>query len=440
MSTHQADGAYEAPEGGNTNPIAKQIILVILIMTAAYLTYKVFLSEGGGFGNLFQNPKEVKLTYVPSDFNPSLDEETTLRVLSQPEKYRREFDDIVYNFNLSLLYHVANRMALPDSLKRRLEPQYQRHHEYLKTLYFNDFVSLKDTSAAMYETWYNDNANHAVQLFNEVAGKYTCFFVTQIMATMLKADGGRLFAKGKNVDTPCGIALNEGLNPMVERLKKKASIMDFSASRGLLKERVRKGIAELATFEYRSRLALDKTLQYKFLGFAISETDLRVEAISVVKTGFKLTEFFDVTFSPNKNTVFVTLPQPSILSHEVYPKIDKLDVGFLAGITGEEMNNNFNELRRQFRQEALEEEHVLEKAKMRADTVMQMLLGPAVKSMGRSLKLQVRFANEQIAPDVEPRKKNTGNTETQTPPQISNPVPPSDAPRPSRDKKKVLAN
>ncbi len=80
----------------------------------------------------------------------------------------------------------------------------------------------------------------------------------------------------------------------------------------------------------------------------------------------------------------MTLPQPTILSHEVYPKVDKLDVGFLAGITGEEMNSNFNALRRQFRQEAIENEHVLDKAKMRADTVMQMLLGPTVKSMGRS--------------------------------------------------------
>ncbi len=55
----------------------------------------------------------------------------------------------------------------------------------------------------------------------------------------------------------------------------------------MLKEKVRKGIAELATYELRSRLGLDKTLQYKFLGFAISETDIRVEAISVVKAGLQ---------------------------------------------------------------------------------------------------------------------------------------------------------
>ena len=80
----------------------------------------------------------------------------------------------------------------------------------------------------MYETWYNDNSNQAVRLFNEVAGKYTCFFVTQIMATLIKA--GEFSAKGKNVESPCGIALHEGLQPMVERLRKKAEIRDFMAS------------------------------------------------------------------------------------------------------------------------------------------------------------------------------------------------------------------
>lgn len=394
MATHQPDAAGGGESSGTI--FGKQILLLALVCIAGVIVYKTFFGDGA-LSNLIQDPKAVQLTYVPSDFQPNLNEESTLQIISQPEKYRDEFYDLVYNFNVSLLYHVANRMALPDSLKRRLEPEYRKHHDYLKTLYFNDFVALKDTTAVMYENWYNDNANQAVQIFNEVAGKYTCFFVTQIMATLLKANGGRLMAKGKNVDNPCGIALNEGLKPMVERLQTRAAIMDFSASRGLLKDKVRKGIAELATYELRSRLGLDKTLSYKIFGLSISETDIRVEAISVIKAGFKLDQRFDVTFSPKKGIVYVTLPPPTILSHEVYPRVDKLDVGFLAGISGEEMNKNFNELRRQFRQDALENEHVLDKAKSRADSVMQLMLGPVVKSMGRKYKLQLRY---QEGPEV----------------------------------------
>jgi hypothetical protein len=404
--TRQADGAYTPPEGGGGFMLGKQLLLLVLITIGGILLYKTVQGDGP-LANFFQDPKELRLTYVESEFRPNLDEEATLRVLSQPEAYRNEFGEMVYNFNVGLLYHIANRMALPDSLKRRLEPEYRKQHEYLKSMYYNDFVALKDTTAGLYEAWYNDNSNQAVQIFNEVAGKYTCFFVTQIMATLIKAESGRVMAKGKNVETPCGLALREGLQPMVERLKKKAEIIDFSASRGLLKEKVRKGIAELATYELRSRMGIDKTLQYKIFGLSISETDLRVEAISVVKAGFKLDQSFDVTFSPKKGIIYVTLPPPTILSHEVYPRVDKLDVGWLAGINGEEMNRNFNELRRQFRIEALENEKVLEKAQARADSVMQLLLGPTVKSINRRYKLETRFRDTSLPeqPDEQERRR-----------------------------------
>lgn len=423
---------YTPPPSGGTPGIAKQMLLLLLIGIAGVVLYRTLFSDG--LSSVFQKPKEVKLTYIPSDFQPNLDEQATLTILANPELHKKEFDDLVYNFNLSLLHHVASRMGLPDSLKRRLEPMYRQQHEYLKTMYYNDFVTLKDTTAGIYETWYNDNTNQAAQLFNEVAGKYTCFFVTQIMATLIKSDNGRLYAKGKNVETPCGIAINEGLRPMVDRLQKRAQIIDFSASRGLLKDKVRRGIAELATYELRSRMGIDKTLQYKIFGLSISETDIRVEAISVVKAGFKLDQYFDVTFSPKKGIVYVTLPPPTIVSHEVYPRVDKLDVGLLAGINGEEMNRNFNELRRTFRQEAIEQEHVLEKAKLRADSVMQLMLGPVVKSMNRGYKLQLRFQDGSQAPLTEDelrRRGEEGNApQAQTPPKT-----PADAPKPKEKSK-----
>lgn len=433
--TKQADGAYAPPEDdGGGSGLGKQLLLIAMITIAAIVGYKAFLSDG--ISGIFQEPKEVKMTYVPSDFNPNLDEEKTLRILSQPDEYRGEFDQLVYDFNVALLYHVGNRMALPDSLKRRLEPEYKKHHDYLKNLYYNDFVAIKDTTAGLYENWYSDNANQAVQVFNEVAGKYTCFFVTQVMATLLRVNGGKFYAKGKNVGTPCDIAMHEGLQPMADRLKKKAEIMDFSASRGLLKEKVRKGIAELATYELRSRMGIDKTLQYKIFGFSVSETDIRVEAISVVKAGFKLDQYFDVTLSPKRGTLNIKLPPPTILSHEVYPRVDKLDVGYLAGINEKDMNERFNELRRQFRQDALENERVLEKAKARADSVMQLMFGPIARSINRNYKINLVFQDLEQQELTEDELRRRGD-DGKTPPKVGSPTP-ADAPK--RDRSKVLAN
>lgn len=178
---------------------------------------------------------------------------------------------------------------------------------------------------------------------------------------------------------------------MVERLQKKAEILDFSASRGLLREKVQRGIAELATYEIRDRKGLDKTLQYKVFGFSISETNIEVEAISVIKAGFKLDQGMDVTFSPKKGVVYITLPDPVILSHEVYPRVDKLDVGILSGVSGEDMNQNFNELRTYFREDAIQNDKIFDKAKSRVDSVMQLMMGPVVKGINRNYKLEVRY-------------------------------------------------
>jgi hypothetical protein len=388
MATHPPD--YN-PEQGGGSIFGKQILLVGLIAAAGFLIYKTFFGGGTGIAAFFKGSEPVDITYVPSDFQPNLDEEATLRILASPEKYRKEFNDLVYSFNMSLLYHVANRMNLDDSLKRRLEPLYETHHEYLKTLYFNDFVALKDTTASLYNTFYKDDTNEAVRVFNEVAGKYTCFFVTQIMATLLKTNGGKLMAAGEGVGSPCEIALQEGLNPMVERLKKRAEIVDFSASRGLLRQKVQQGIAELATYEIRDRKGLDKTLSYKILGFNVSETNIEVEAISVIKAGFKLDQGLDVTFSPKKGIIYITLPDPVILSHEVYPRVDKLDVGYLSGVSGEDLNQNFNQLRTYFREDAIQNEKIFEKAKLRADSVMQLIMSPVVASINRKYKLEIRY-------------------------------------------------
>ncbi len=406
---------------GTSGPAAfgKSLLLLALACLAGVLIWKMFFGDGT-LSNFFQTPQKVDVTYVPSDFNPDLDEENTLAILANPERYHKEFDQLVYKFNVELLQHVANRMNLPDSLRRRLEPLYKTHHDYLKTLYFNDFVALKDTTTALYETWYSDNGNQAVQVFNEVAGKYTCFFVTQIMATLLKTNAGAIVAKGKGIAAPCEIALKEGLAPMVARLKKRAEIEDFTRSRGLLKDKVQQGIAQLATYEIRSRKAINKQLTYDIFGINLSTTEVEVQAISIIKAGFDLNEYFDVTMNPKKGVVYVTLPMPKILSHEVYPRVDKLDVGFLAGINPNEMNSQFNALRREFRVDAIENDHILAKAQQRADSVLQIMLGGVVRSINRNYKLQLRIRDyaEQPATEEELRRRGEENPERARQPQV----------------------
>ena len=376
---------------GKGTTLSKALIYILFIGACAFFMYNYFKNTNFGKGADYTSvPKEMQIKYIPSEYNFELDEETTLAILTNPDRYQREFNDLVYNFNLSMLNHVATRMDLPDSIKMEIEPEYQKHHPYMRQMYYNDFVKLRDASANMYESWYQNNYNSAAEALKEVASNYTCYLINQVIMNMILSKNGTIAGIGNGVDSPCMIAMKESLNPMIRRLEERAAIHDFSSSKGMMEEKVERTIAELATMEIRDRKGLNKQLQTKIWGYAVSSTDIEVSAISILKVGFKLDEYFDISLDEGRKRVTVTLPSPVILSHEVYPKIDKLDVGWMRELSNEDFNKNFNVLRKEFRRDAIEDD-VMNKAKTQADELMHLLLEPIVQQMGGKYKLLVRF-------------------------------------------------
>ncbi len=369
--------------------LGKLMLYTLVICAAGVIIYNYYKNNVADYTFI---PEEMQVTYVPSNFEFDTDDENVLAVINNPHRYHREFDELVYDFNLSLIYHVANRMDFPDSLKSQLETEYQKHHPYLKQLYFTDFTNIRDTSANLYEDWYENGNMSAVEALNEVGSKYTCFLVNHVITTLLKVDNGTIAAKGRKIDTPCGIAMTEGLRPLIKRLQDKAAIEDFARSKGLLEQRVEKTIAELGTYEIRDKKGINKQLQTKVWGFEVSSTDIEVSAISILKVGFKLDQFFDMKLNSKNKTLVVTMPEPTVLSHEVYPKIEKLDIGWLREVANSDLNANFNILRREFRREAFTEEVAL-KSKQQAMEIMDMILKPALANMKTEYKLVVKFKN-----------------------------------------------
>ncbi len=121
----------------------------------------------------------------------------------------------------------------------------------------------------------------AVEVLHEVASKYTCFLINQILGTLLPTQEGKIYVKGESVNTPCGVALNEGLQPMIARLKERATVQDFTLSKGIFQERVEKAIAELGTMEIRDRKGIGTSKQTKVLGVDVSSTEMEMSAISI---------------------------------------------------------------------------------------------------------------------------------------------------------------
>ncbi|MEM6964949.1 MAG: DUF4230 domain-containing protein [Bacteroidota bacterium] len=380
---------------GKGTSLSKILLYTLLIAVCSLLFYNYYKNSDFGSGGSYtytspSTPKEMQIKYIPAEYEYNLDEDIALAVLTNPNRYQREFNDLIYDFNLSMLNHVANRMDLVDSIKLLIEPEYQKHHPYMRDMYYNDFVKIRDTTENLYESWYNNNNNSATEALREVASNYTCYLVNQVIMNTIISKGGTIAGAGAGVDSPCMIAMRESLAPMINRLEQKAAILDFSSSQGMMEEKVEKAIAELATMEVRDRKGLNKQLQTKIWGYAVSSTDIEVSAISVLKVGFKIDKYFDISLDSGRKRVTVTLPDPQILSHEVYPKVDKLDVGWMREVSNDDFNKNFNILRREFKRDALED-NIMDKAKVQADELMHLMLEPIVTQLGKRYKLLVRF-------------------------------------------------
>jgi hypothetical protein len=363
------------------------LIALIIIGILGVLGYRALRNTPGSF---LAGPAEYQLQYVPADFTFDIDPETALAILQNPRRYRREFDELVYDINTDILRHVSNRMGLNDSLQREVIREYDRQHPQLTELYYTDFMRLRDTSAAVYETWYDEGGQKVTEIFEEVASNYTCFMLNKVLAAVIRTRNGNILARGADVQNPCSIAMGEALRPLVARMRERAAIEDFSRSKGLFQEKVENVIGELATIEIRDKKGLSKNLQTTVWGVNVSETDVEITALSILKVGFRLTDYFDLALDENSKTVRITLPEPEILSHEVLPKVEKLDIGWLREVEGVNINEGVNALRESFRQDALESD-VMARAQVQARELMDTMFGPLVAGMGDEYKLEVEF-------------------------------------------------
>ena len=288
---------------------------------------------------------------------------------------------------MSVLNHVGKRMGLTDSLLVASRDKYNEHHAYLKGLYYKDFLKTRDPSSAFYKDWYQAKSNDAVEAFKEVSSKYTCFIINQVLTSIIHSKDGMIQIKGKDVLSPCGIAVDEAIKPMIKRLKAKSAITDFMTSKGMLSEKIERTMAELGTVEVRDKKGLSKSFSSKVWGYKVSNTDLEIIAVSILKVGFDLEDYFEINLYDGKNKIVVTLPEPGILSHEVYPRIDKLDIGWMRELKVEDFNSNFNLLRQEFKKDIYNSTAFAD-SKEKAKEIMKMLLSPVLQ---KGYDLEVRF-------------------------------------------------
>ncbi len=396
---------------------AKPLLVIGAISLLLLVVFNQFFK-----GNSYKRiPREVQIAFRDTTFTPEIDEELSLEILSHPERYRKEFDQLIYDFNTQMLSHVSARMGLADSIRMQVLSEYDKHHTYLRKLYYDDFSALQDSTSELYDKWYSNRYGSAVEMFEEVMAKYACFVVNQTMASVLELSDGKITVLGTKNETPCGVAMQEALAPMLKRLSQSAQIKDFSASKGLLEERIEKNAAQLITYEVQSKKGLNKRMVTSLFGIDVSSTEVEIIAMSVAKIGFDLDKYFKISIDQRKKQVVVYLPQPEIIAHDVHPRIDKLDVGWWQGIEKDDLNKGIDLLRREFRRE-LRQSDAFDKAKKQAEEVMNTMIGPVVQALAPDYQLKVRFKatrNQLVAGSSPDAQQTTSNNTTDKPQPLS---------------------
>ena len=393
---------------GTASPF--QNIIKFILFISVFVIAMLFLIRGCGSGNFgslniggnngqnYTNvPEEFQLTYKPVDFKGGIEMENAAGILTNPQRYQHEFDQLIYEFNMSLIEHTTERMGLADSTRMAARLEYEKHHPEIQAMYYRDFAALQDSTRRAYKSWYGTEITDAVAAMEEVSSKYTCFMLQLVLAGVLETYGGRMAGKGNKVETPCVVALTEGLRPTIRKMQEYAAIEDFENSKNVVHQRVENAIAEFATREIEDVKALSRSLQTKIWGYAVSETEIEVSAKSFIKVGFDLNKMFELSVDKQGKFVNITLPEPEILSLEVLPRYDKLSVGWWSKINPDDLNRDLDLLADAFREDAYKS-NVFENAKQDAGQLMNTMLGPLVGSLGNGYRLRVDFQNPPPTP------------------------------------------
>ena len=110
-----ADNEYQGPppvkKPSSIYSIGKKALIFTVLSVGAMVLLKYYrpsIPNPIGDPTITHIPKELHINYIPAEYDANLNEEDALVILSNPNRYRRDFDKLVYDFNLSLsLIHIS---------------------------------------------------------------------------------------------------------------------------------------------------------------------------------------------------------------------------------------------------------------------------------------------------------------------------------------------
>lgn len=194
----------------------------------------------------------------------------------------------------------------------------------------------------------------------------------------------------------CGIVAHELLMPLTTALRDRALVIDIEASRSELKEHLRTAIAELAVAEDRLATTFSRDFTRTFFADTWAEfhstATLEINASGVIKAGYDLREYFDLTVDHMDKRLIVTLPEPRILSRDIELEVASDRDGFLSKVTPEKRTQALRQIRSELQRRAVQGGLLVE-AKEKVEGLVQIIYSPLSYLPEGSYAVEVQFSD-----------------------------------------------
>lgn len=319
------------------------------------------------------------------------DIESNIEIISNPITNESKLFDLFRKINISIFNHICERINITGNIKNEIIKTYERKHRHLFNMFYDDLINSRENEPSLYDEWYEEYRYKSLTNFSECFKKNISFYISHVFATVIKtAKLPTIFNNGKRISLG-GIGLNEIFNPLIKKVKIQAAINDFSLAKGLLNLEVTKEISELCTYEIRDRKGLNKEIMAKILGIPFQKVVTEISAISIMKIGIDLNS--DIDFYIDGDLLVIELPEPKILTHEVYPKFDNFFLAWSGEFKVSHLNKMLNELRVEFRRVALEN-NCFEISKTKTESIINQTLIKLLKKFNLVFKVKIRFSRK----------------------------------------------
>ncbi len=305
-----------------------------------------------------------------------------------PSQFHK-FSEALYLIHKEATEFTLEELNLPHEIRSKVFRDLSQNKPELANYYLKELSKIEPYAIT---TWGEEQVLSypyytSVDKFAEVASANITFVLNTFLGFITHGVANKITLAAAT--KPFQVILYQALLPIVEKLRNEALLLDHVNARIKIKKHLRKLIAQLATVEDKFTSEDEIHPTRKFLIFT-SRADILCHSTATVKAGFDLIKKFIVDIDTDLKIVKVYLPNPEILSFDVYTVYKSIEDGFLIDADETHLNELQSLIRRRLRQVALQS-GILDSARKNAEEIVERILRPMMQTPYFNYKVRIYF-------------------------------------------------